>query len=118
VLLNAPFSVDDHRDFTPGGGRVISVADRMTPESNLALQTAVIARARAFIGTYGGYSYLAPFHGVSALAFYSERTFKPHHLHLAQRVFDRLGGAALVALDVARLPLVQLAVSHVSVAAP
>jgi hypothetical protein len=55
---------------------------------------------------------------VSALAFYSERTFKPHHLHLAQRVFDRLGGAAVVALDVAHLPLVQLAVSNVSVAAP
>ncbi len=36
----------------------------MTPERNLAVQTAVIARARAFVGTYGGYSYLAPFCGV------------------------------------------------------
>ena len=118
VLLNAPFAVDDHRDFTPSGERVITIADRMTPETNLGLQTAVIARARAFIGTYGGYSYLAPFHGVSALAFYSERTFKPHHLHLAQRVFERLGGAAVVALDVADLPLVQLATSGVSVSTP
>jgi hypothetical protein len=115
VLLNAPFAVDDHRDFTAAGGRVITIADRMTPENNLGLQTAVIARARAFIGTYGGYSYLAPFHGVSALAFYSERTFKPHHLHLAQRVFDRLGGAAVLALDVGELPLVQLAIAGASV---
>jgi hypothetical protein len=117
VLLNAPFAVDDHRDFAAAGGRVISIAERMTPENNLGLQTAVIARARAFIGTYGGYSYLAPFHGVSALAFYSARTFKPHHLHLAQRVFDRLGDAAVLALEVGELRLVQLAVSAASVSA-
>ena len=116
VLLNAPFAVDDHRDFASAGTRVISVADRMTPETNLAVQTAVIARARAFVGTYGGYSYLAPFLGVGALAFYSERTFKSHHLHLAQRVFEGLGGAGVVALDVAQLPLVQLAIPGASAA--
>ena len=110
VLLNAPFAVDDHRDFASAGARLVTVADRMTPENNLAVQTAVIARSRAFVGTYGGYSYLAPFLGVGALAFYSERTFKSHHLHLAQRVFDGLGGAGVVALDVAQLPLVQLAI--------
>ena len=108
VLLNAPFAVDDHRDFSPAGGRVMSVADRMTPQTNLAVQTAVIARARAFVGTYGGYSYLAPFHGVPAVAFYSARTFKPHHLHLAHRVFERLGGADVVAFDVAHASLLNL----------
>lgn len=114
VLLNAPFAVDDHRDFAPANGRVVSVADCMTPEQNLAVQTAVIARARAFVGTYGGYSYLAPFHGVSAIAFYSDRTFKPHHLHLAQRVFAQLGGATVVPLAVADQPLLQLALSGVA----
>jgi hypothetical protein len=108
VLLNAPFAVDDHRDFSPAAGRVMSVADRMTPPTNLAVQTAVIARARAFVGTYGGYSYLAPFHGVPAVAFYSARTFKPHHLHLAHRVFERLGGPDVVALDVAHASLLNL----------
>ena len=73
----------------------------MSPERNLAVQTAVIARARAFVGTYGGYSYLAPFCGVPSLAFYSERSFKVHHLHVAQQIFARLGGASLVPLDVA-----------------
>jgi hypothetical protein len=111
VLLNAPFRLDDHRDFSTASGRVISIADRMTPEQNLAVQTAAIAGARAFVGTYGGYSYLAPFAGVSALAFYSARTFKPHHLHLAQRVFGELGGPSVVPLDVGDLPLVQLAVA-------
>ena len=43
----------------------------MTPRNNLAVQTKVISGARAFIGTYGGLSYLAPFYGVNSLAFYS-----------------------------------------------
>ena len=112
VLLNTPFAVDDHRDMQAAGGRVVTIDPvHMSPERNLAVQTAVIAKARAFVGTYGGYSYLAPFCGVPALAFYSEPTFKAHHLHAAQHVFGHLGGAALVPLDVATLPLVRLALS-------
>jgi hypothetical protein len=83
----------------------------MTPARNLAVQTAVIARARAFVGTYGGYSYLAPFCGVNSLAFYSERSFKTHHLHVAQHLFEQLGGTTVVPLDVAQLPIVRLALS-------
>ena len=110
VLLNTPFAVDDHRDLDAAGGRVVTIAERhMTPERNLAVQTSVIAHARGFVGTYGGYSYLAPLCGVPSLAFYSERTFKAHHLHVAQRVFERLGGASLVPLDVAVFPFVRLA---------
>jgi hypothetical protein len=107
VVLNTPFAVDDHRDAAPEG-RVITISDHMVPERNLAVQSAVIARARAFVGTYGGYSYLAPFHGVSSVAFYSQRTFKSQHLHLADRVFDRLGGATLMPLEVAAVSLVRL----------
>ena len=108
VLLNTPFAVDDHRDVEASGGRVSTIAAHMSPERNLAVQTTVISRARAFVGTYGGYSYLAPFCGVPSLAFYSERSFKVHHLHVAQQIFARLGGASLVPLDVATAPLVRL----------
>ena len=75
----------------------------MTPERNLAVQTAVIARARARSS--------APTAAIriwrrSAACRRSPstraRTFKAHHLHVAQRVFERLGGAPLVPLDVAR----------------
>jgi len=112
VLLNTPFAVDDHRDMPTTGGRVVAVdASHMAPERNLAVQTAVIARAKAFVGTYGGYSYLAPFCGIPSLAFYSVQTYKAHHLHAAQHVFERLGGASLVPLDVASVPLVRLALS-------
>jgi hypothetical protein len=119
VLLNTPFAVDDHRDAGATGGRTLTLgAQHLAPERNLAAQTAVIARARAFVGTYGGYSYLAPFCGVPSLAFYSARTFKAHHLHAAQRVFERLGGATVTPLDVAVVPLVRLAAGGALVTTP
>ncbi|MGH8309774.1 MAG: hypothetical protein ACRETX_08270, partial [Steroidobacteraceae bacterium] len=112
VLLNTPFQVDDHRDVDlRAGGRVMTAAPQMSPSQNLAVQTAVIARARAFIGTYGGYSYLAPLCGVTSLAFYSEPTCKPQHLQVAQHMFRTLGGPSLVPLDVASLPALRLAAS-------
>ena len=111
VLLNTPFAVDDHRDADARGGRVHTVGAHMPAPRNLAVQTAVIARARAFVGTYGGYSYLAPFCGVPSLAFYSEPTFKMHHLQVAQHVFAQLGGATVVPLNVSALPVLRLALS-------
>jgi hypothetical protein len=111
VLLNTPFAVDDHRDAESPGGRVHTVGAHMAAPRNLAVQTAVIARARAFVGTYGGYSYLAPFCGVPSLAFYSEPTFKVHHLQVAQHVFARLGGATVVPLNVAAAPVLRMALS-------
>jgi hypothetical protein len=89
----------------------------MAPSRNLAVQTAVIARAKAFVGTYGGYSYLAPLCGVNSLALYSESTFKTQHLQVAQHIFRTLGGASLIPLDVASLPTVRLAMSAGLVAA-
>jgi hypothetical protein len=107
VLLNPGVRVDDHADYAPpANGRVIDISAGLSPERNLAVQSAVISRARAFVGTYGGYSYLAPFYGVPAVGFYSDRTFKLHHLHVAQRVFERLGPATVVAVDTAHAELV------------
>jgi hypothetical protein len=81
VLLNNDLVVDDHRDFTPEHrARVHVLSARMRPETNLAVQTAAISRATAFVGTYGGYSYL----------------------ELAHRAFLRLGSARLVPVDVGR----------------
>jgi hypothetical protein len=111
VLLNTPFAVDDHHDAESADGRVYTVGSQMAPASNLAVQTAVIARARAFVGTYGGYSYLAPLCGVSSLAFYSEPTFKVHHLQVAQHVFARLGGPTVVPLNVSAVPVLRLALA-------
>jgi hypothetical protein len=102
VLLNTGIRVDDHQDFTPGRERRIhTVDDLMTPERNLEIQTAVIAGARAFVGTYGGYSYLAPLCGVPAVAFYSVRdAFYAVHRELAERMLRDVNGGSLVTLDV------------------
>jgi len=103
VLLNSDLVVDDHRDFGFGrAARVHMLSPHMRPEDNLALQTAAIERATAFVGTYGGYSYLAPLCGVSSVAFYSRQSFKQHHLELAHRAFQRLGGPQLMPVDIRR----------------
>ena len=107
VLLDPGLRVDDHADYAPSAtSNIISIAAGLAPERNLAVQSAVISRARAFVGTYGGYSYLAPFYGVPAVGLYSERAFKLHHLHVAQRVFERLGSATVMAIDTAHVGLV------------
>jgi hypothetical protein len=108
VVLNPGFAVDEHTDWLPDWqDRIISIGEGLAPERNLAVQSAAIAGARAFVGTYGGYSYLAPLCQVPAVAFYSRQSFKLHHLHVAQRAFSRIGAAALVPIDVAQASLVQ-----------
>lgn len=110
VLLNPGLHMDDHADCAPAdSARVISIADGLPPERNLTAQTAVIARAKAFVGTYGGYAYLAPLCGVPAVGFYSERAFKLHHLDAARRIFDALGPATLHAIETSHAPALQLA---------
>jgi hypothetical protein len=93
VLLNTAQRFDDHDDFPPSlRGRLHSIDHLMTPENNLAVQTEVIRGARGFVGTYGGFSYLAPLCGTNALAFYSHASgFRFDHLEVAKRVFSALG---------------------------
>jgi hypothetical protein len=98
VLLNIPFAVDDHVDAVARGANVRSLTAVLTPENNLAVQTAVIAGARAFVGTYGGFSYLAPLCGVPSVTFYSAATFFEQHLEFARRTFSQVDAAPFVVL--------------------
>ncbi len=98
VLLTTPFAVDDHIDAPPDAASVRSIAQFLTPENNLAVQTAVIKGARAFVGTYGGFSYLAPLYGVPSVTFYSEATFFEQHLEFARRTFSRVDAAPFIVL--------------------
>jgi hypothetical protein len=100
VLLNHPFTLDDHRDFEPVPGSVSSVADVMTPSTNLAVQTAVIGRAAAFVGTYGGLSLLPPLCGVPSYSFNSVSFMKAAHQQAIARMIDRAEGAPLHVGDV------------------
>lgn len=93
VSLSTDLLIDEHRDspVTSSSG-VSTVSGHLTVRDNLEVQTAVVAHASAFIGTYGGFSYLAPLCGVATRAVFSDpHGFDRSHLHLARRVFARLG---------------------------
>lgn len=59
VLLDTGLHTDDHVPFPLVGERLISLKGQVTPHDNLAVQSAVIAKAQAFVGTYGGTMQLA-----------------------------------------------------------
>ena len=114
VMLNPGFRVDDHVDYTaPANGRIQYAEMSGEPQENLARQTAIIAGARAFVGTYGGFAYLAPFCGVNSVAFYSDRTYFVYHLELALRAFAEVRGGSLEAIDVRNAGLLRTALGTV-----
>ena len=100
VSLTTGLHLDDHSADHPvdhsvhhGDGRggdarvhgVRTLPGHLHPRENLAVQTAAVAGASAFVGTYGGFSYLAPFLGVGATAYYSNpHGFSPRHLAMAR----------------------------------
>jgi hypothetical protein len=91
VVLSAGISLDDHSDFDPEKNNRIINLGPLDPEKNLDIQTKVLSKATAFYGTYGGFSYLAPFYGVPSVSFYSEGDkFVPLHLDVAHRAFRSL----------------------------
>jgi hypothetical protein len=93
VLLNTGVVVDEHDDAEPGDDpRVLRPLAGVAPERNLAAQSAVVARARVFTGTYGGLAHLAPFYGVPTVGFASAPgENNPVHLALARRTADVYG---------------------------
>jgi hypothetical protein len=111
VLLNPGLHLDDHWDLEPEAvARLHRFDELVTPRTNLEMQTRVIAGARAFIGNYGGLSYVAPFYGVDSLAFYSNPDgFLVQHLELAHRMFSTIKRGSFVVLDVQALDLVETA---------
>ena len=100
VLLNTGVVVDEHEDAEPADDpRVLRPLAGVDPARNLAVQSAVVARARLFAGTYGGLAHLAPFYGVPTLGFASDpREINPVHLALARRTAD-VYGTSLAVVD-------------------
>jgi hypothetical protein len=110
VLLNTADRYDDHADYPAAlKGRIHTIEHLMRPHNNLAVQTQVIRHAEAFVGTYGGFCYLAPLAGVDTLAFYSHPTgFRFDHLEVAKRVFSGLRCGAFVELETRASGVVKL----------
>ena len=59
----------------------------MTPQDNLAVQTALVARAGALVATYGGFSYLGPMLGVPTRALYTQGAFQRVHLDVLRAAY-------------------------------
>jgi hypothetical protein len=114
ALLSTSVRLDEHSDFSATSGSGLYVVDSHTvPQKNLELQSRIISGSRGFIGTYGGFSYLAPYYGVRSVSFFSKRYgFEPHHLELADRVFDKLLPGGFVALHRLAVDLVEPAVGR------
>lgn len=100
VLLNPALAVDDHADAEPGDDpRVLRPLVGVPPARNLLAQSAVLARARIFVGTYGGLAHLAPCYGVPTVALASDPAeVNPVHLALARRTAAAYG-APLAVVD-------------------
>lgn len=110
VLLNTGVRFDDHDDFSPERLRRVHTVDHlMTPRNNLDVQTRIIGASKAFVGTYGGFSYLAPMSGIDGLAFFSDpASFRIDHLELAKRVFTELNAGSFVPLAVRDLHVLEI----------
>jgi hypothetical protein len=111
VLLDTEVRFDDHGELpSEVRSRVHRLTDLIRPEDNLEVQSAAIVGADAFVGTYGGFSYLAPLLGVNTVAFYSHPTgFRFDHLDVARRVFSALQVGAFVPLDLRDVATTRLA---------
>ena len=94
VLLDPGVRVDEHEDFDLADiPNTTSAQPLMTPATNLAVQTALIAGARAFVGTCGSVAWLAPMLGIDTVAVLADAAFLHAHLHVGRRAFHRMPGA-------------------------
>jgi hypothetical protein len=105
VSLSSPRGVDDHGGLAVGGSNVLTPPLDLDPRVNLQVQSAIVAGASAFVGTYGGFSYLAPFYGVPATAYYDDPDgFSRRHLSVALAAAAALGRPDLLDVRVASAP--------------
>jgi hypothetical protein len=97
VALSTGLNIDDHLGDRVDEHGVRHLPEGIEPARNLHVQSAIVARADAFVGTYGGFSYMAPFYGVKSLAFYSDPGgFSHKHLHMARSAFDHIDGPGML----------------------
>jgi hypothetical protein len=97
VSLTTNLRLDDHDGHELRDAGVQLLPEHLDPRENLAVQAAIVAGARGFVGTYGGFSYLAPFVGVPTTAYYSNAAgYSPRHLLMAQSAFSTMGTPGLL----------------------
>ena len=95
VLLHANPRLDDHEEVDLGAVRgVRAVLAGVPPERNLEVQSAIIARAREYVGTYGGLGYVPMLYGVPSRLYASDmQQLSAVHVRTGLDVAARLGVA-------------------------
>lgn len=119
VMLDTGLTLDDHDDYTfDRAARILSIRDALHPRDNLAVQSAVIARARAFVGTCGSLAWLAPMMGVETTALLADPRFLHGHLQVGRQMYQAMGGASFSPLDVSALDALGLTIAGAPSRAP
>ncbi|MBI3049000.1 MAG: hypothetical protein HYY76_11905 [Acidobacteria bacterium] len=97
VSLSAGVAIDDHGACAVTTYGVVDMAGTAPPSQNLHVQSAIVAHADAFVGTYGGFAYLAPFYGVRSTSYYGDADgFSRSHLQMAASAFTAIGARDLL----------------------
>jgi len=87
VVLTSGRQLDEHREWVPAGARIHDSSSWVTPQDNLAVQTALVAKAQRLVATYGGFSYLGPMLGVPTRALYTQEVFQRVHLDVLRAAY-------------------------------
>lgn len=112
VMLDTGLTLDDHDDYTfERASRILSIRDTLQARDNLAVQSAVIARSRAFVGTCGSLAWLAPMMGVETTALLADPRFLHGHLQVGRQMYQAMGGASFSPLDVGALDALGLTIA-------
>jgi len=110
VSLDTGLGLDEHRDYLfDGVPGVLDLRDRMTPATNLAVQSRVMARASLYAGTCGSLAWLAPMMGVPTVAVYADDRYLASHLYAARYVYRRMKAARFSVVDLRALARVTAA---------
>ena len=122
VLVGSGLHMDDHMDLPiPPLPNVYTLKDcgvDVTPQTNLALVSAVLGKAAGCLGTYGGTVQLAARLGKPAIGFYDQwQGTMVAHKHLSEALAMQLGVQFLV-LKLGDIPLMQAALPRVMLQGP
>ena len=100
ISLDTGLGLDEHRDYLFNGvSGVLDLRDRMTPATNLAVQSRIMARASLYVGTCGSLAWLAPMLGVPTVAAYTDDRYLAAHLYAARYAYRRMGAARFSVVD-------------------
>lgn len=101
VMLDTGLMIDDHKDYQlDKRSNVFNLSRVMTPANNLGLQAEVISNARAFVGTCGSLTWIAPMLEVDTVALFSDASFLRTHLLFARQAYLEMDAGSFATVDV------------------